>query len=110
MPTLFGYSNVYNTCILMLRRKGWRVWLEGKGTDAEVLWAERDGWDLVGQNPLELLGLVHIFEHKQPKTFAEYWWREDGPQLYQRVPQRRPKYISRSSDKSKEPKGKRSGA
>jgi hypothetical protein len=90
MPTLSSYSNVFNTCLLILREKGWRFWVDGKGKPTEAFWAEKDGWDLVGYSPVELLGLVAIFERKNPKTPKDYWWREEGPIL--KLPTKAPKY------------------
>lgn len=29
----------------------------------------------VADSPISLLGLVAIYEHKKPQTYAEYWWR-----------------------------------
>ena len=48
--------------------------------------AERDGWDFRSPSRCGLLGLVTIFEVKQPRHFVEYWWREEGPELYDHLP------------------------
>ena len=90
MPALSSYSNVVNTCLLILREKGWRFWIVDKGKQSEAFWAEKDGWDLLGCSPIELLGLVAIFERKKPKRYKEYWWREEGPVL--KIPSKAPKY------------------
>jgi hypothetical protein len=30
-------------------------------------------------NLVSLLGLVAIYEHKNPEAYAEYWWKADMP-------------------------------
>jgi len=39
--------------------------------------AERDGFSLSGDNPIELLGLVAIYEEIRPTEDRPYWW--SGP-------------------------------
>jgi hypothetical protein len=89
MPALGEYSNVYNTAILILQRKGFRVWYD-EATDTYC--CERDGWDFMANTPTSLLGLVAIFEYKQPATYREYWWREEGPFVYPDLPRTPPDY------------------
>jgi hypothetical protein len=75
MPALSEHSNVDTTALVILRNKGWQVWVERHDGD-EHYWCERDGWDLNASSPTALLGLVAIFEHRSPVAFQEYWWRE----------------------------------
>ena len=96
MPTLSTHSNVFNTCFLLLKQLGWRYWVTGKGHESELFWAERDGWDLTAASPIELLGLVMIFEHKKPASYSEYWWRVEGPDLLKAIPTKAPRYHSRT--------------
>ena len=79
----------------MLKKRGWRYWVVGKGQGEEQFWAERDGWDLSATSPVELLGLVMIYETKQPQDYTEYWWREQGPDVLSRIPTKAPKYRSK---------------
>jgi hypothetical protein len=89
MPSLGEYSNVYNTALLILQQKGFRVWYEEEANR----WAcERDGWDFFGDSPTGLLGLVAIFEYKRPVEWREYWWREDGPWVQDELPRTAPEY------------------
>jgi hypothetical protein len=85
MPTLSEYSNVYNTALVVLQQKGFQVWYD-EALDAYL--AERDGWDFQSETPCGLLGLVAIFEYKQPDAYGEYWWKEDDPALYGNLPER----------------------
>jgi len=95
MPALNAHSNVYNTCLLLLRKRGWRFWITQKGTAFETYWGERKGWDFSASSPLELLGLVAIYEIKKPSHYQEYWWREEGTSIYPHdIPARTPKYRS----------------
>jgi hypothetical protein len=88
MPALSEYSNVYNTALVVLRRKGFQVWYE-KARD--VYCAERGGWDFEANTPCGLLGVVAIFEEKQPSNHREYWWKEDTPALYGSFPEHPPR-------------------
>ncbi len=84
MPALSEYSNVYNTCLLILKKKGWRYWYD---ESLELFGAEKDGWDLLADSPAGLLGMVAIYEHRAPTEFREYWWREDDSiELYRNIP------------------------
>jgi hypothetical protein len=78
MPDLSAYLNVYNTALVVLERKGWLL-----RYDKERGWwfAQKDGWELLADDPMQLLGLVAIFEHHDPKEKTEYWWKIDEPNL-----------------------------
>lgn len=89
MPALSAAANVPNTALVILQRKGFCVWTD----DAEKWWfAERDGWDFMADDPIQLLGLVAIFEFQQPTEFREYWWRHREPWLVDSVPKTAPDY------------------
>jgi hypothetical protein len=85
MPTLSEYSNVYNTALVILQRKGYQVWYDKK---LDAYQAEKDGWDFMSDSPCGLLGVVAIFEERKPARFTEYWWKEDSPELYGNLPER----------------------
>jgi hypothetical protein len=90
MPALGAYSNVLNTALVVLERKGFRVWSD----EAQENWyAERDGWDFIADDPIQLLGLVSIFEHRKPTEFREYWWQLQEPYLIDNVPKAPPDYV-----------------
>lgn len=97
MPALSEYSNVHNTAILILRKKGYQAWYDEQ---AELYCAEMNGWDFWADTPCGLLGLVAIYEFKQPAEYSEYWWREEGPDLYNQLPKRPTTYRSVSERKS----------
>jgi hypothetical protein len=90
MPALSYYSNVFNTALAMLQRKGFRVWTE---QDGNLVCAERDGWDFMADDPVQLLGLIAIYEAHQPAKHTEYWWKIDEPRLWDKIPSSRPDYV-----------------
>ncbi|EPX64325.1 hypothetical protein D187_005459 [Cystobacter fuscus DSM 2262] len=83
MPALSEYTNVYNTALLILQKKGFQVWLD---ESIDMYCAEKDGWDFMAQTPCGLLGVVAIFEYKQPSEYREYWWQEQGQDIYSNLP------------------------
>jgi hypothetical protein len=94
MPALSEYSNVNASVLNVLAAKGYRLWCTDlPGGDAEY-WAEKDGWDFRADTPCALLGLVALFEHKQPDAYREYWWHEDGPLTVDSLPGVAPQYES----------------
>ena len=91
MPALGAYLNVFNTALVVLQQKGFRVWTN----DTEDEWfAERAGWDFIADDPIQLLGLVSIYDHRSPTEFREYWWQYQEPWLIESVSKTRPDYIS----------------
>jgi hypothetical protein len=85
---LASHSNVYNACLLILRRRGFALRVAGERTPdgcypPNALWiAEKDGFSFCGDNPIELLGLVAVYDHMQPEEDRSYWWRLEGPDLW----------------------------
>jgi hypothetical protein len=56
--------------------------------------AEKGGWELMGDSPAGLLGLVAIYEHRDPSEYREYWWREDGPDdLWKTISKTKPDFV-----------------
>jgi hypothetical protein len=90
MASLSEYSNVYNTALLVLQKKGFQVWYDEQ---SNLYGAEKEGWDFLSESPCGLLGLVAIFEMKRPETYQEDWWREDGPDLYSNPPHAPREYL-----------------
>ncbi len=78
MPDLSSYLNVYNTALVVLERQGWVLRYD---KEHEWWFAQKDGWEFLADNPIELLGLVGIYEHHGPKEKREYWWKIDEPDL-----------------------------
>jgi len=80
MASLGSHANVWETCLQRMDRRGYS--LETKYPDDEddeglSLWfAEKDGFTFVADDPIQLLGLVTVYEDVQPKEDQPYWWRE----------------------------------
>ncbi len=57
-----------------------RVDLAAEDEDPDVFTAEKDGFVLLADNPIELLGLAAIYEDVRPAENRPYWWSiDDGP-------------------------------
>ena len=83
---LLSHLNVWNTCLLLLQSRGYRLFLLGDpdehGSISNCTWnAEKDGMKLRGANPIELLGLSAVLEYHAPVSDAPYWWRLEGRNL-----------------------------
>jgi len=89
MAALSEYTNVYNTALLVLKHKGYRLWYDD---DTNCFCAEKGGWDFMSESPCGLLGLISIFEFQRPNEWHEYWWRQEGPNLYSELPHTPPPY------------------
>ena len=81
MADLAAHCNVFNTALVIARRKGWELeilWPEGDLSEdnLESYQATKDGWVLVAYDPIQLLGLIAIHEHVGPKEHKSYWWSE----------------------------------
>jgi hypothetical protein len=98
MPALATYTNVLNTALVILQRKGFRVWSDNDETN---WFAERDGWDFQADDPIQLLGLIGIFEFQKPAEYREYWWQLQEPYLIENVPKQAPDYIPVYSQKKR---------
>lgn len=86
MPALGSNINVNATCLRVLRQLGFELRIESDNPDADLLecsWvAEKSGYDLVADNPIELLGLAAIYEHKKPfGPPVPYWWTVEGDDI-----------------------------
>jgi len=90
MPALSAYLNVWNTCLVILQKKGYRTWTD---QGENYFFAERNGWDFMADDPVQLLGLIAIFEHKNPQKHDEYWWKIEEPRLVESLPTSPPDYI-----------------
>ena len=90
MP-LGSNANVHNSCLRILRNRGFDLKVQGQ-IDAELcyptdaLWiAEKDGFRFMADNPIELLGLVGIYDYVKPKEDVPYWWRVEGDDLWSEI-------------------------
>ena len=78
MADIGAYLNVYNTALVILERKGWTLRYD---KSHEWWFAEKEGWEFLADDPMQLLGLVCIYEYHAPKKKTEYWWKIDEPNL-----------------------------
>jgi hypothetical protein len=88
---LASHLNVFNTCLLILRARGFELEVSGERRDDGCYpvgchWiARKDGFYFCGDNPIELLGLVAIYDHIQPTEDRSYWWRIEGPDVWEEL-------------------------
>jgi hypothetical protein len=85
--SLGSHANVFNTCLRILRQRGFALHVEGEMTadgcyPDDALWvAEKAGFRFMADNPIELLGLTAVFDHVQPSEAQPYWWNVEGPDI-----------------------------
>jgi hypothetical protein len=80
--SLVASGNTYNPCLIVLRDKGYELWLE-KGEDRSLWCARKDGQSFLAYSGPELLGLVTLWEH-----LGEGWNRQDPDildELYEKM-------------------------
>jgi hypothetical protein len=86
---VYSHVNVYNTCLNILRRRGFRLWVD-VSEDEEDCFRCRDIWQAESEDasftahtPVELLGLAAIYDYVKPGLNPEsYWWSVDGPDIW----------------------------
>lgn len=84
MPALSEHVNVYTTALAVLEHKGFTIWYD---RERDTFRAERDGWEFWADNPISLLGLTTIFEHRNPTEYTDRWWETEGTIRYPHVPE-----------------------
>lgn len=89
MAALSEHINVYTTAIAVLEDKRFSIWHD---RETDTFCAQRDGWDFRADNPVSLLGLVAIFEYKNPSEYISSWWETEGSIRYPNVPDNAPEY------------------
>lgn len=86
MASLATAGNVHQTCLRILRARGYalRIEIERYEDDDEPYGysAERDGFSFAAEDPIALLGLVAVYEHVRPTSDEPYWWVVDGPDVH----------------------------
>ncbi len=89
MPSIGSHANVFETCLQILERRGYRLTMTLPEEDEVGHWctAERDGFSFAGDNPIELLGLVAIYEEIRPSEDRPYWWsaQNDSSRVWDRL-------------------------
>jgi hypothetical protein len=87
MPLLVSHLNVVNTCLRILRDRGFELEVIGEITDdlcypTEATWvATKDGFIFRAYNPIELLGLVAVYDYVKPTEDKPYWWYVEGADI-----------------------------
>lgn len=87
MGMLASHRNVWNTCLLLLAEQGYKLWstdtYDSAGDFERSEWfAEKNGYTLCADNPIELTRLAAIYEFKKPQGVAvPYWWVIKGGNL-----------------------------
>lgn len=85
---LASNANVFNTCLRILRSRGYALEVSGEAEPdgsypIDCHWIARKGdFYFCGDNPIELLGLVAVYDHVQPPEARSYWWAVEGPDVW----------------------------
>jgi len=81
---LIASGNTYNPSLVVLRQKGYEVWLEkGDKGDDESLWCAKKGdQSFLAYTGPELLGLVALWEHLGRN------WNQQKPDIYSELIER----------------------
>ena len=74
-PCLVASGNTYNPSLIVLRQKGYNVWLE-KGDDGSLWCAKKGEQSFLAYTGPELLGLVTLWE-----TLGADW-NQQNPDIY----------------------------
>jgi len=72
---LVASGNTYNPSLIVLRQKGYKVWLE-KGDNGSLWCASKADWSFLAYSGPELLGLVTLWEHLGKD------WNQQIPDVY----------------------------
>jgi hypothetical protein len=72
---LVASGNTYNPCLIVLRHKGYELWLE-KGDSGSLWCAKKGDQSFLAYSGPELLGLVALWEHLGQN------WNQQQPDIY----------------------------
>ena len=72
---LVASGNTYNPCLIVLRQKGYEMWME-KGDDGSLWFAKKGSQTFLAYTGPELLGLVTLWEQLGQA------WNQQGPDIY----------------------------
>jgi hypothetical protein len=73
--SLVASGNTYNPCLIVLRNKGYELWLE-KGENGSLWCARKGEQSFLAYTAPELLGLVVLREHVGDA------WNQQQPDIY----------------------------
>lgn len=74
-PSLVASGNTYNPCLIVLKKKGYVLWLE-KGENGSLWCARKGDQSFLAYTGPELLGLVTLWEHLGAN------WNQQQPDIY----------------------------
>ena len=84
---LASHCNVYNTCLRILRARGFELEVSGEpeadgSYPVNCQWIARKGqFYFCGDNPIELIGLIAVYDYVKPNEDESYWWKVEGPDI-----------------------------
>jgi hypothetical protein len=84
MGSLYAHVNVENTCLRILRMKGYALKVYEDG-DNYLYEAQNGDYNFLAHDPIALLGLIAIYDFKgQPQgSHQPYWWVVKGDNIRQ---------------------------
>jgi hypothetical protein len=88
---LVSHMNVYKTCLHILRSRGFDLEVSGEAEPdgsypVQCHWIARKGdFYFCGDNPIELLGLVAIYDYIQPQEDKSYWWSVECADIWEEL-------------------------
>ncbi|WP_194908761.1 hypothetical protein [Catenulispora rubra] len=94
MVSLVSHLNVWETCLQLMNRLGYRLEMsypdDEDGDEGLSTWsATKGGFTFMADDPIQLLGLVAVYEDVQPEDDRDYWWRaktdRSRPGVYDQV-------------------------
>lgn len=77
--TIVSNPNVFSTAIRIAERNGWEISTRKlEGSDSYEWSASKEDREVVANNPIELVGLIKIYEEQYSGSHEPYWWKVDG--------------------------------
>ena len=80
--TIASNPNVFSCPIRIAEKYRWEIStkkLEGSSKTESYEWgASKEDRKVVAQNPIELLGLIKIYEDRYSGSHEPYWWKVDS--------------------------------
>ena len=92
MCDLSSAGNIWDPCLRLVADRGWEVsasFNDPHDPNERALWvATKEGVRLCADNPIELLGLLAVFDARWTGQHEPYWWvreRDRAPSQYRRA-------------------------
>ena len=82
---MYAHVNIWNDCLHIVKSAGWELRIEPERDEDDnpltaprldqVTWiAEKGEFVLIGHTPVELLGLMALYDFRKPDQPTPYWW------------------------------------